>query len=65
MPIVSSSAIGRIEWSDGTLSIWFHDTGRYDYYDVPEAIYHRFLASRSKGTFFNLHIRDHYGRRGR
>lgn len=31
MPYVNSSAIGRIEWSDGTLSIWFHDSGRYDY----------------------------------
>ena len=62
MPLVNSSAISRIEWEDGKLSIWFHDTGRYDYYGVPEALYNRFLASRSKGTFFNQHIRDRYGR---
>lgn len=61
MPYVNSSAIGRIEWSDGTLSIWFHDSGRYDYPGVPFALYERFLAARSKGTFYNDYIRDKYG----
>ncbi|WP_420910506.1 KTSC domain-containing protein [Roseivivax marinus] len=60
MPYVSSSAISRIEWSNGTLSIWFHESGRYDYYGVPESVYDAFLASRSKGTFFNYHIRDRF-----
>lgn len=62
MPYVSSSAMSRIEWEAGTLSIWFHKTGRYDYYDVPFHLYERFLSSSSKGTFFNDHIRDQYGR---
>lgn len=61
MPYVSSSAINRIEWGGGTLSIWFHESGRYDYYNVPEALYEQFLAARSKGTFFNDNIRDQYG----
>jgi hypothetical protein len=61
MPRVNSSAIARIEWEDGTLSIWFHETGRYDYPRVPERVYKAFLAARSKGTFFNDHIRDQYG----
>jgi hypothetical protein len=62
MPPVSSSAIARIEWEAGTLSVWFHESGKYDYYGVPESVYHAFLAARSKGTFFNDHIRDRYGR---
>ena len=58
MPYVSSSAISRIEWSDDVLSIWFRETGRYDYPGVPEAVYEAFLQAPSKGTFFNDHIRD-------
>lgn len=60
MPYVRSSAISRIEWANGTLSIWFHETGRYDYPAVPEKVFHDFLASGSKGTFYNRYIRDHY-----
>lgn len=62
MPYVNSSAISRIEWSGGTLSIWFRETGRYDYYDAPERVYLSFLNAPSKGQFFNDHIRDQYGR---
>jgi hypothetical protein len=39
MPYVQSSAISRIEWGTGTLSIWFHESGKYDYYGVPEELY--------------------------
>lgn len=60
MPIVNSSAIQRIEWNGGTLSIWFHESGRYDYPGVPEQIYSSFLASHSKGQFYNDHIKDRY-----
>lgn len=60
MPFVSSSAISRIEWNHGTLSIWFHESGRYDYYSVPESVYRAFLSSHSKGQFFNDHIKDRY-----
>lgn len=61
MPYVNSSAMSRIEWNSGTLSIWFTGSGRYDYFSVPEVIYERFLAASSRGTFFNDHIRDQYG----
>ncbi|WP_108813544.1 KTSC domain-containing protein [Loktanella sp. Alg231-35] len=57
---MNSSAIGQIEWSNGTLSIWFHDSGKYDYYGVPQSVYDAFLNSSSKGQFFNDHIRDRY-----
>lgn len=60
MVFVRSSAISRIEWRNGTLSIWFHESGRYDYYGVPESVYNAFLASSSKGGFFNDHIKDRY-----
>jgi KTSC domain-containing protein len=36
-------------------------TGRIYLYDgVPPQVYLAFLAARSKGTFFNRFIRDHY-----
>lgn len=60
MPYVNSSAISRIEWDNGTLSIWFHESGRYDYPGVPESVYEAFLRSESKGTFYNDHIKDRY-----
>jgi len=60
MPFVNSSAIARVEWSNSTLSIWFHDSGRYDYPNVPESVYKAFLAARSKGQFYNDHIKDRY-----
>ncbi|MEO0816475.1 MAG: KTSC domain-containing protein [Pseudomonadota bacterium] len=60
MPLVSSSAISRIEWSGGTLSIWFIPSGRYDYEGVPQSVYSAFLASPSKGQFYNDYIKDRY-----
>lgn len=60
MPYVNSSAISRIEWNAGTLSIWFRESGRYDYYGVPESVYQSFLAARSKGSFYNDYIKDRY-----
>ncbi|MRG70394.1 KTSC domain-containing protein [Alphaproteobacteria bacterium HT1-32] len=66
MPYVDSTAITRIEHDSKTLvlSIWFTDNpDRYDYYGVPESVYKAFLQARSKGTFFNDHIRDQYSAR--
>ena len=60
MPYVSSSAMSRVEWDNGTLSIWFTGSGRYDFYGVPEHIYKGLLNARSKGTYYNDHIRDRY-----
>jgi hypothetical protein len=61
MPYVNSSAMSRIKWDSGTLSIWLTGSGKYDYYNVPEALYESLLEARSKGTFFNDHVRDQYG----
>ncbi|WP_439650033.1 KTSC domain-containing protein [Gymnodinialimonas mytili] len=60
MPYVNSSAISRIEWNAGTLSIWFRTSCKYDYFGVPNAVYEVFLNAGSKASFFNDFIRDRY-----
>jgi hypothetical protein len=63
MPNVSSSAMHRVEYDEGSrrLDIWFYGTGRYTYYRVPPHIYAGLLSAGSKGSYFNSHIRDRYG----
>jgi len=46
-----------------TLTITFVTGRRYAYHDVPQDVYDSFKAAFSRGTFFNHHIRDHYGYR--
>lgn len=62
MPYVNSTAIAKIEHNERThvLSIWFHETGHYDYFNVPRHIYEAFLRAPSKGRFFNDYIKDRY-----
>lgn len=60
MPYVSSTAISRIEWFHGVLSVWFHSSGRYDHPGVPEELFLRFLSSPSKGAFYSTYIRGRY-----
>ncbi|OQX66439.1 MAG: hypothetical protein B6A08_20495 [Sorangiineae bacterium NIC37A_2] len=44
-----------------TLSVWFRPSGRrYDYFEVPAAVYDALRRSRSKGRYFNARIRDAY-----
>jgi hypothetical protein len=43
------------------LTITFVTGRRYVYDDVPQDVYGAFKAAFSRGTFFNRHIRDHYG----
>jgi hypothetical protein len=45
------------------LTITFVTGRRYVYDDVPRDVYGAFKAAFSRGTFFNRHIRDHYGYR--
>ena len=61
MPRVSSSSIARIEWGNGILSVWFVESGQqYDHPNVSKAVYDEFLASSSKGRFYNNYIRGRY-----
>jgi hypothetical protein len=63
MPIVSSSAIYRVEYDEASrrLDIWFTGTGQYSYFGVPLATYLGLLRAPSKGRYFNDNIRDQYG----
>ena len=65
MPYVNSTAIAQIEYNSSShrLQIWFRESGGpYTYFNVPEKAYLAFLASPSKGQYFNDHIRDRYSR---
>ena len=57
---VNSSAVVRIEWKSGTLSIWFKESGRYDFPGVAEYVYLSFMHARSKGAFCNNDIKDRH-----
>jgi hypothetical protein len=65
MQPVSSTAIDWIDYDrrKRVLTIAFRETATYDYFDVPPDAYPAFLASESKGRFFNLRIRDRYAYR--
>jgi lysyl-tRNA synthetase class 2 len=45
------------------LTITFVTGRRYVYDDVSQDVYDAFKAASSRGTFFNRHIRDHFGYR--
>jgi len=63
MQNVLSSAIQAIGYDlhNNRLFIQFtHNPKIYEYYRVPESIYSGFMAARSKGDYYNIHIRDHY-----
>lgn len=42
------------------LTVTFVSGRVYEYYPVPPSVAAAFRAARSKGTYFNRHIRDHY-----
>lgn len=57
-----SSAIDRILYDEEAraLSIWFRETGRYVYSDVPRAVYEGLKRAPSAGRYFNLCIKRCY-----
>jgi hypothetical protein len=59
---LSSSVIARIAYDEDAsiLSIWFRETGRYVYFDVPRAIYDALKTAPSAGRFFNESIKRRY-----
>lgn len=62
MPKFVSTAIKRAEYDPEAmrLQLWFPDGGPYDFCHVPQRIYDGLCSARSKGTFYNNHIRDKY-----
>lgn len=63
MQYFNSTAIRAASYNNttGTLTLWFTSGGQgYDYYGVPESVYRGLLNAPSKGTYFNMYIRDQY-----
>jgi hypothetical protein len=59
---LSSSVIARIAYdeAESTLSIWFKETGRYVYSQVPQAIFDGLRKAPSAGRYFNECIKRRY-----
>jgi hypothetical protein len=59
---LSSSVIQRIAYDEeaAALSIWFKETGRYIYSNVPRAIYDGLRRAPSAGRYFNECIKRRY-----
>jgi len=62
MPVFNSTAIIRAEYNPETeeMQVWFPDAGPYDFCGVPERVWEGLLDAKSKGSFYNVHIRDKY-----
>ena len=58
----SSGVIERVVYDEEvrSLSIWFKETGRYIYSDVPEAIYDGLCRAPSAGRYFNACIKSRF-----
>lgn len=59
---LSSSVIQRVAYDEDAraLSIWFRETGRYIYSDVPRTIYEELRKAPSAGIYFNRCIKRRY-----
>lgn len=58
----NSSVIERAHYDEDAraLSIWFRETGRYIYSEVPAAIYEGLCRSDSPGQYFNSCIKRRF-----
>jgi hypothetical protein len=59
---LSSSAIVKVAYDEQAhvLSIWFRETGRYLYSEVPRPIYEALKKAPSPGRYFNECIKRRY-----
>lgn len=62
MKPVRSTAIRAVGYDPVThrMKILFAQGHAYDFCDVPEPVYHQLMNAASKGTYYNLYIRDRY-----
>ena len=60
MPFYNSTAIIRAEYNNGSMQIWFPNSGPYNFCSVPESVFIGLDQATSKGTYYNDHIRDRY-----
>jgi len=63
--LVSSSNLRSVGYDlkSGTLEIKFHESGIYQYFNVPESIYNKLMEAHSKGAFFDEHIKPKFSYR--
>ena len=59
---LKSSMIRRIAYDedDRLLTVWFKDSGRYLYRQVPRAIYDALCRAPSAGSYFNAFVKGRY-----
>lgn len=58
---VESTSIVSIGYEPTTMTLEVElKGGVYQYYEVPESVFHEFMASGSKGQFFNIYIKPSY-----
>lgn len=59
---VTSSTIGAVgyEKESSTLEVEFKTGAVYQYFDVPEPLYRRFMQASSKGKFFAAEIKAEF-----
>ena len=59
---VESSSLASIGYDSETskLEVEFKSGDIWQYFDVPESVWHEFESSESKGRFFALEIRGQY-----
>jgi len=62
MPLFNSSAIKRGDYdpTSGRMVLWFPQGHSYTFCRVPEHVWDGLCNARSKGTYYNDHIRDRY-----
>jgi hypothetical protein len=58
----TSSTIARFAYNKDrkTLTLEFKNGGRYEYYDLPDAIFERMKAAESKGQYLAQNIKGKY-----
>lgn len=59
---LSSSSIASVEYfaSTQTLQVVLRSGDVYQYFDVPETVYHEFVTADSAGVYFNSAIKGVY-----
>jgi hypothetical protein len=59
---VSSSDLRSVGYDpiQSVLEIEFNSGGIYQYFNVPENVYHGLMTASSHGRYFHAHIKDHY-----
>jgi len=60
--IAESSCVAKVDYNfaEGSMTVAFQRRGTYKYFDVPWDEFMNFQGASSRGTYFNLYIRDQF-----